>query len=113
MLQQLLAVGHKYQLLRMQLWCERQLCNCISIDSVCSVLCQAHLYDAKKLEEKCLKFIKENVKEVMKTESYASLTANWPQVSLKITLHIASIAESEAAATVERHENARKRHRTE
>merc|ERR1712194_132255 len=58
MLQQLLALSHKYQQSRLQLWCERELCECITIEHVCSVLCQAHLNDAKKLAEKCLIFIK-------------------------------------------------------
>merc|ERR1711988_161287 len=111
MLQQLLAVSHKYQISRLRLWCERQLCECISIEHVCSVLCQAHLYEAKKLEEKCLNFIKTHMTEVVKTDAFGSLCAEWPQVSLKVTLHNAGVPESAAAAAVEKQENVRKRKR--
>eukprot|EP00931_Biecheleriopsis_adriatica_P005220 TRINITY_DN106752_c0_g1_i1.p1 TRINITY_DN106752_c0_g1~~TRINITY_DN106752_c0_g1_i1.p1 ORF type:complete len:507 (-),score=78.16 TRINITY_DN106752_c0_g1_i1:51-1571(-) len=110
-LQQLLAVSHKYQLSRLQLWCEHQLCAYISIERVCSVICQAHVYEAKKLEEKCLSFIKAHMSEVAKTDGFGLLGAEWPQVFLKITLHNAGVPESAASTAVEKQENARKRKR--
>ena len=45
-LQNLLAVSHKYALGRLQAWCEQKLSNCVSIEGVCSILGQAHLYEA-------------------------------------------------------------------
>merc|ERR1711935_695848 len=112
-LQQLLAVGHKYQLTPLQLWCQRELCACISSEDVCSVLCQAHLYDATQLEKKCLDFITAHMNEVVKTDAFGSLSQEWPEVHLKITLHCAGITESSAATAIEKHQNARKRKRLE
>ena len=43
----------KYQVQRLRLWCEQQLCEYISKDQVCSILCQAHLYEASQLEKVC------------------------------------------------------------
>jgi len=112
-LQQLLAISHKYQLTRMQLWCERELCCYISIADVCAVLCQAHLYEATRLEGRCLDFIKANMKEVAMTDSFGSLSQDWPQVSLKITLHVAGVDKGDAAAALGKQENARKRKRSD
>jgi len=109
--QQLLALAHKYELSRLQLWCERQLGESISTDNVCSVLCQAHLYMAVKLEKKCLDFIKQNMNEVFTTEAFGSLQQKWPQVSLKITAHLASVPEEKVAVAMEVQQKTGKRKR--
>jgi hypothetical protein len=112
-LQQILATSHKYQLSRLQLWCERELRACISVEHVCDVLCQAHLYEAKKLEEKCLEYIKVHMQEVVKTDSFGALNQAWPKVSLKIILHQANVSEKVAETAMEKQDNARKRKRDE
>lgn len=112
-LQQLLAMSHKYHISRLQIWCEANLCKRISIEGVCSTLCQAHLYESKKLEEKCLDFIKANMNDVVKTDSFGTLSQDWPQVSLKIILHTAAVPKASAATALEKQENARKRKREE
>eukprot|EP00747_Dinoflagellata_sp_TGD_P156583 gnl/TRDRNA2_/TRDRNA2_177678_c4_seq1.p1 gnl/TRDRNA2_/TRDRNA2_177678_c4~~gnl/TRDRNA2_/TRDRNA2_177678_c4_seq1.p1 ORF type:complete len:518 (+),score=80.10 gnl/TRDRNA2_/TRDRNA2_177678_c4_seq1:75-1628(+) len=111
MLQQLLAVSHKYQVTRLQLWCERELCRCITVGEVCTVLCQAHLYEAKQLEQKCLEFIKTHKNEVVRTDTFGSLSQVWPQVSLKITLHMSDIDERSAAAAIDKQMSGHKRKR--
>ena len=113
MLQQVLALAHKYQMNRLQQWCERELCECISVEDVCSVLCQAHLYECKKLEDKCLDFIKDRMNDVVKTDAFGPLSREWPQVSLKITLHNAHVSASNAATAMEKQLHARKRKRDE
>jgi len=110
-LQQLLAVSHKYQVARLQVWCERKLGELISIREACSVLVQAHLFEAKQLEKRCLEFIIANMSEVVKTESFASLGQQWPQVSLKITLRVAGVSEGTTTTAMEVQENVRKRKR--
>eukprot|EP00747_Dinoflagellata_sp_TGD_P156629 gnl/TRDRNA2_/TRDRNA2_177678_c4_seq6.p1 gnl/TRDRNA2_/TRDRNA2_177678_c4~~gnl/TRDRNA2_/TRDRNA2_177678_c4_seq6.p1 ORF type:complete len:512 (+),score=65.51 gnl/TRDRNA2_/TRDRNA2_177678_c4_seq6:75-1610(+) len=110
-LQQLLAVSHKYQVTRLQLWCERELCRCITVGEVCTVLCQAHLYEAKQLEQKCLEFIKTHKNEVVRTDTFGSLSQVWPQVSLKITLHMSDIDERSAAAAIDKQMSGHKRKR--
>merc|ERR1719379_3117539 len=111
MLRQLLAVSHKYQVTRLQVWCERKLSQLISIEEACSVLVQAHLFEAKQLEKKCLDFITANKSEVVKRESFASLSQQWPQVSLKIFLRVASVSEGTATTAMEVQETVRKRKR--
>eukprot|EP00746_Dinoflagellata_sp_MGD_P000596 gnl/MRDRNA2_/MRDRNA2_101079_c0_seq1.p1 gnl/MRDRNA2_/MRDRNA2_101079_c0~~gnl/MRDRNA2_/MRDRNA2_101079_c0_seq1.p1 ORF type:complete len:500 (+),score=104.35 gnl/MRDRNA2_/MRDRNA2_101079_c0_seq1:78-1577(+) len=110
-LQQLLAVSHKYQVNRLQLWCESKLCELISVEKACSVLQQAHLYEAKQLEERCLDYIAENMNEVIKTEEFAALIQQWPQVSLKITCRVARVKEGSSAAAMKMYETSRKRKR--
>jgi len=112
-LQMLLAISHRYQISRLQLWCEANLCKRISIEGVCPTLCQAHLFEAKQLEEKCLDFIKANMNDVVKTDSFGSLSQDWPQVSLKIILHTSSVPKNNALTAMEKQENARKRKREE
>lgn len=107
--QQLLALSHKYQLSRLQLWCEVKLSANISVENVCTVLCQAHLYTAKNLERKCLDFIKQNVNEVFTTETYSSLTQMWPPVSLKITAHLANVPDEKTVKAIEVQQKTRKR----
>eukprot|EP00746_Dinoflagellata_sp_MGD_P065862 gnl/MRDRNA2_/MRDRNA2_27384_c0_seq1.p1 gnl/MRDRNA2_/MRDRNA2_27384_c0~~gnl/MRDRNA2_/MRDRNA2_27384_c0_seq1.p1 ORF type:complete len:501 (-),score=97.62 gnl/MRDRNA2_/MRDRNA2_27384_c0_seq1:225-1727(-) len=110
-LQQLLAVSHKYQVTRLQAWCELELCKLISIEAVCSVLLQAHLYDAKQLEKKCLEFVAANMNEVVKTEAFVSMNQHWPHVSLKIHLCVGRVSETSATTAMEVQENVRKRKR--
>eukprot|EP00746_Dinoflagellata_sp_MGD_P132689 gnl/MRDRNA2_/MRDRNA2_66392_c1_seq1.p1 gnl/MRDRNA2_/MRDRNA2_66392_c1~~gnl/MRDRNA2_/MRDRNA2_66392_c1_seq1.p1 ORF type:complete len:259 (+),score=47.21 gnl/MRDRNA2_/MRDRNA2_66392_c1_seq1:101-778(+) len=110
-LQQLLAISHKYQVTRLQIWCERKLCRLLSIKEACSVLLQAHLYEAKQLEKRCLAFIAANMSEVVKTEAFASLSQKWPQVCLKITLRLGCVSEGNSAAAMSMQEKVRKRKR--
>ena len=115
-LQSLLAVSHKYQVKRLQLWCEMQLSEQMTISEVCGILCQAHLLEAKKLETSCLSYIKENMAEVVKLPAYAELIKTWPQVMLSISLFMAGVSESDAAAAVEsleKNEAQRKRKRAD
>jgi len=108
-LQNILAVSHKYQVQRLRLWCEQQLCECISKDEVCSILCQAHLYDAKQLEKACLGFIKDNMDDVMATRSFGSFSAEWPEVLLKINIFVAGLSEGKASEVTAAHEESRKK----
>merc|ERR1712232_429486 len=91
------------------MWCEQQLCERVAVNDVCSVLCQAHLYEAKQLEESCLAFIRENFEAVVVTPSFGSLSEEWPEVMLKITLCRAGISESSTVAALDAQRQARQR----
>jgi len=108
-IQGILAASHKYQVSRLRLWCEQQLCECISVTEVCSILCQAHLYEAKQLQEVCLAFIKDRFGEVAKTKAFGSLSEDWPQVMLKISIFIAGLTENDASAAIEGQQDSRQR----
>lgn len=101
LLQGLLAASHKYQVKRLQLWCEQQLCETITSLKVCDVLCQAHLYEAKQLEKACLAFIKNHMEEVVVTPSFGQLGKDWPQVMLKISIFTAGVSETRASPAFE------------
>jgi speckle-type POZ protein len=101
LLQDLLAVTHKYEVSRLQLWCERQLSQHISLNGVCSVLIQAHLHDAAQLEQACLKFMKESFQDVVTTASFGRLMKDWPQVALKITIYNAGVTAERAKAAAD------------
>lgn len=98
LLQGVLAVGHKYQIARLQTWCEQQLCRCICAEEVCSVLRQAHLYEAKLLEQLCLQFIKDNMAAVVAQPVFASLTRDWPEIAFKINMFVAGLSDGAAAS---------------
>ena len=85
----------------------------ISIDSVCVTLCQAHLYSAKELEQKCLDYIKGNLSEVLATEAYYSLLQTWPQVGLKITGHLSGVPTKKIESALEIAQKTGKRKREE
>eukprot|EP00931_Biecheleriopsis_adriatica_P119491 TRINITY_DN94714_c0_g1_i1.p1 TRINITY_DN94714_c0_g1~~TRINITY_DN94714_c0_g1_i1.p1 ORF type:complete len:524 (+),score=113.96 TRINITY_DN94714_c0_g1_i1:25-1572(+) len=99
-LQDVLSLSHRYQIPRVMHWCEQQLCKCIAVGDVCSILCQAHLYDAKQLEEGCLKFIKENIETIISTDGFARLASEWPEVLLKISLSGLNVSSSKAASAL-------------
>eukprot|EP00929_Paragymnodinium_shiwhaense_P105670 TRINITY_DN70725_c0_g1_i1.p1 TRINITY_DN70725_c0_g1~~TRINITY_DN70725_c0_g1_i1.p1 ORF type:complete len:515 (-),score=91.27 TRINITY_DN70725_c0_g1_i1:89-1633(-) len=101
--QALLAMSHKYEVPRLQQWCEQQLRSRLTVAGVCSVLRQAHLYEACELEDACLRFIKERFREVMLTEDYGRLTAGWPELLLKINLCIAGGSKEDMKAALEKH----------
>ena len=98
----LLAVSHKYEVTRLQRWCEQQLCEQLSMSEVCSILRQAHLLQAKQLEKACLTHIKDHMAEVVKLPAYVELMMAWPQIMLKVSLFMTDTPEaSEAAAAAE------------
>jgi speckle-type POZ protein len=109
LLQGLLAASHKYQAPRLLCWCEQQLCKQISMSEVCSVLCQAHLYEAKQLEQACLDFIKDNLRTVATTQAFGRLSLEWPEVILKINIYLAGIPESKAMPAFVGQQEARKK----
>lgn len=109
MLQNILSVSHRYQVQRLRLWCEQQLCEYICKDEVCSILCQAHLYDAVQLEKACLSFIKNNMVTVTATRGFGALSAEWPEVMLKINLFFAGLSEKGAAEALAAYEEKRKK----
>ncbi|CAE7824841.1 BPM2 [Symbiodinium sp. KB8] len=94
------AVSHKYQVERLQRWCEAQLCKQLSAEQVCSVLRQAHVFEAVQLEKACLSYIKDHATEVLKLEAYADLISTWPEVAMKIHLFSTGVPDAEAAAIV-------------
>ena len=100
-LQALLAVSHKYQVKRLQIWCEARLSEEIVKSQVCGILCQAHLLQAKQLEMACLTFIKHHMSQVLMMPSYAELIRKWPQVALKVSLFSAGVSKTEALAAID------------
>ena len=100
-IQALLAVSHKYEVKRLQLWCEAKISEEINELQVCSILCQAHLLQAKQLEKACLSFIKEHAGQVLTMPAYAELVKEWPQVALKVSLCAAGVSEADALAALD------------
>ncbi|CAE7336025.1 BTB/POZ and MATH domain-containing protein 2 [Symbiodinium microadriaticum] len=94
--QALLQVSHKYQVLRLQRWCEWKLYQQITTSEVCNILRQAHLIQARQLEKACLEFMKTNMSQVLKLPAYAELIKKWPQIGLKVSLFSAGVPETEA-----------------
>lgn len=77
------------------------MCERISIPDVCSVLCQAHLYDAKQLEDVCLQYIQKNLAAVTVTPMFGTISKEWPEVMFKISIFTAGVSEASAVAAIE------------
>lgn len=100
-LQNLLSLSHLYQINRLRVWCEQKLCDNISSNEVFSILCQAHLYEAKQLEKACLNFIKDNLPQVVATPDYGRGCKEWPEIVLKISASLACLDERTAQPAFE------------
>ena len=94
-IQALLAVSHKYQVKRLQRWCEARLSQQIEKSEVCGMLCQAHLLQARQLEKACLSFIKNHASEVLTLPAYVELVQKWPQIGVKVSLFSAGVSDAE------------------
>jgi len=114
-LQNVLAGSHKYALARLQSWCEQKLSEHITVNEVCSILRQAHLYDATQLTTACLRYIRERNREVLITDQFGTLAKDCPEIMLKIDLFKADISEASATPAIEafRRSSAGKRKRDE
>lgn len=101
LLQNVLAVAHKYQVSRLSSWCERQICERITVSNVCEALCQANLFQAKELVDAGLEFIKKNMAAVVVTPAFGGLAKQWPEVMLKISMFTAGVTEASGSAAFE------------
>mmetsp|Transcript_105673 Transcript_105673/g.187913 ORF Transcript_105673/g.187913 Transcript_105673/m.187913 type:complete len:519 (+) Transcript_105673:119-1675(+) len=108
-LQDMLSVSHKYQVTRLSAWCQQQLSEHVTDTEVCSVLSLAHLCDAKALEEVCLEHIKENMQKVMVTPGFVHLSAQWPELLLKISLFVSGLMSSSSSVIAAQRDLLRKR----
>ena len=91
-MQALLAVSHKYQVTRLQRWCEKQLSERLSATELCGILRQAHLLQAEQLERACLCYLRDHVAEVAKQPDYGDLFRAWPEIALKINFYMMGVA---------------------
>ena len=98
-IQVLLAVSHKYQVKRLQVWCQAKLSEEINASTVCSILVQAHLLQAKQLEKSCLSFIETHAGQVLSLPAYADLIKKWPQIRLQVSLFLAGVSDTEDLAS--------------
>merc|ERR1712187_386802 len=94
-------MSHKYALNRLQQWCQMKLVKCISVEAVCPILTQAHLYAAQQLAQGCLAFIREHYEQVAVKEDFVKLAKDWPEVLLKINLYMGQVREEKAAQALD------------
>ncbi|CAE6927386.1 BPM2 [Symbiodinium sp. CCMP2592] len=101
MTQQLLAVSHKYGVTKLQLFCELQLCKELTVSGVCSILAQARLCEAKRLETACFFYIKDHVAEVVMLQDFKDLLRECNAVGVKLSLFLGGVPDEEADAVIE------------
>mmetsp|Transcript_78248 Transcript_78248/g.175355 ORF Transcript_78248/g.175355 Transcript_78248/m.175355 type:complete len:516 (-) Transcript_78248:18-1565(-) len=104
-LQDVFSLSNKYQVIRLSMWCQQQLCDLISDANVCAVLIQAHLCEARVLEETCLTYIKCNMQKVATMPSFADLSSKWPEIMMKLSLYAFGFSSSAAASSVAAHQS--------
>ena len=109
MLQGMHSVSHRYQVERLRLWCEQQLCHEVCKDEVLPLLCHAYLFEAVELQKTCLVFIKHNQEVVVAMPAFGNLSVDRPEVMLKINVFLAGISNSAASSVLAAQEGARKK----
>ena len=75
-------------------WCEAQLCAHLGLESVCSLLALAHLYEAAELALCCMRFMKAHLAEVVKQPEYAALSSD---VLVRFHMYCAGVEPADAA----------------
>jgi speckle-type POZ protein len=104
-LQSLLQAAHRYQIHRLQRWCEQQLCGHVQMESVCTMYQLAHQVSAGKLEHVCLEYMTQHFVELAASSSYLEFGASSPALVLKFTRYLSGIPLSKCQVDADaRHE---------
>ncbi|XP_044012390.1 speckle-type POZ protein-like [Aphidius gifuensis] len=77
---ELLVVAEKYQMDCLKNICEEVICKTINVDNAASMLVCSDRYQLKKLKEKCLEFMKTNLRAVMSNETFQVYKKQYPEV---------------------------------
>lgn len=85
----LLPIAEKYQMDDLKHMCSTAMINNINVKNVAGTLISASLYGDDKLREQSLKFIGENLKDVVKTEEFEIMITSHPHLSFEIFKNIA------------------------
>ncbi|ERM93569.1 hypothetical protein AMTRI_Chr03g149150 [Amborella trichopoda] len=98
LLTKLLAAADKYDLGRLRLMCEANLCKDISVDNVADILALADRYHAMELKTVCLKYAAENLAAVMRTEGFGHLREKCPSLQSELLKTVAGCEEDCSSA---------------
>uniref|UniRef100_A0A2P2LBC9 Uncharacterized protein MANES_08G153800 n=1 Tax=Rhizophora mucronata TaxID=61149 RepID=A0A2P2LBC9_RHIMU len=85
----LLAAADKYDLSRLRLMCESEICKDISVNSVTEILALADRYNAMDLKSVCLRFAAENLIAVMSSDGFRYLKENCPSLQSELLKTVA------------------------
>ncbi|XP_044010296.1 speckle-type POZ protein-like B [Aphidius gifuensis] len=77
---ELLAAAEKYQVDCLKKLCEEIICETINVDNVASILVCSDRYNLEKLNNKCLKFMKENLAAIMSNEKFQVAKKEYPEI---------------------------------
>ncbi|XP_041000593.1 BTB/POZ and MATH domain-containing protein 3-like, partial [Juglans microcarpa x Juglans regia] len=96
MVQHLWAAADLYNLDRLKLLCESELCKAINIDTVATILALAEQHHCPQLKAICLKFTAnpENLGAVMKSGAFRHLEESCPTLLSELLATFASIDEN-------------------
>jgi speckle-type POZ protein len=96
MVQHLLAIADLYNLDRLKLLCESDLCKAISIATVATILSLAEQHHCPQLKAICIKFTgnPENLGAVMKSEAFRHLEESCPSLLSELLATFASMDEN-------------------
>ncbi|KAK4579266.1 hypothetical protein RGQ29_029082 [Quercus rubra] len=96
MVQHLLAAADLYNLDRLKLLCESELCKAINIDTVATILALAEQHHCPQLKDICLKFTANpaNLGAVMKSEAFGHLEESCPSLLSELLATFASMDEN-------------------
>ncbi|XP_073837815.1 speckle-type POZ protein-like [Musca autumnalis] len=80
----LFSAANKYALMDLETMCENILTKSMDVSSVADIILLADLNSNERLKSRALQFIKGNVKEVMKAESWKKLRASNLELCVEI-----------------------------
>ncbi|XP_044005617.1 speckle-type POZ protein B-like [Aphidius gifuensis] len=81
---ELVAVAEKYQVNCLKNICEEVIYETINFDNIASILVCSDKYNLKKLNDKCLKFMKKNLRAVLLNETFQVDQKKHPEVFLSV-----------------------------
>jgi speckle-type POZ protein len=86
MIRHLLVAADQYEMKRLKLMCEDNLCNSLSVDSVATTLAFAEQLNLCILKDACIEFIafSNKIDDVVASQGYAHLKRSCPSVLLEV-----------------------------
>ncbi|XP_044010256.1 speckle-type POZ protein-like B [Aphidius gifuensis] len=85
---ELLAVAEKYQVESLKNICEEVICKTIVLDNVASILVFSDRYNLEKLNQKCLEFMKRNLRAVMSNKTFQVQKKKYPEIFVGVLEHL-------------------------
>ena len=100
-IQALLAISHKYEVKRLQLWCEAKLSEIIDTSQVCGHPLPSAPLAGEAAREGMFLLRQSRADQVLTQPAYVELIKKWPQTGVKVSLFSAGVSYTELLRMVD------------